>query len=109
MQRCPHCQTELESALGCNACGTLLDPPAVLSPFELFGFEPRFALDPRALEKRLRATMRLVHPDVYASAPAFMLERAERQSARPNGAYLNLAEPVPPAGWVVSLVGGAPG
>ncbi len=106
MQRCPHCQTELESALGCNACGTLLDPPAVLSPFELFGFEPGFALDPRALEKRLRATMRLVHPDVYASAPAFMLERAERNSARLNGAYLTLADPVARADWLVSWLGG---
>jgi molecular chaperone HscB len=106
MQRCPHCQAELESALGCSACGRLLDPPAELSPFELFGLEPRFALDERALEKRLRATMRLVHPDVYATAPGDVRERAERSSARLNGAYLTLADPAARADWLVHWLGG---
>src|SRR5689334_12824697 len=101
MQRCPQCQAELESALGCSACGRLFDPPAELSPFELFGLEPAFALDARALEKRLRATMRLVHPDVHAGAPA-----AERASARLNGAYAVLADPVERADWLVRAQGG---
>jgi molecular chaperone HscB len=106
MQRCPHCQAELESALGCGACGRLLDPPAELSPFELLGLEPRFALDERALEKRLRAAMRLVHPDVHASAPAEQRERAERGSARLNGAYVTLADPAARADWLVTWLGG---
>jgi len=106
MQRCPHCQAELESALGCSACGKLLDPPAELSPFELFGLQPGFALDARALEKRLRATMRLVHPDIHASAPADQRERAERGSARLNGAYTTLADPVARADWLVTWLGG---
>ncbi len=106
MQRCPHCQAELESALGCSACGRFLDPPAELSPFELLGVEPAFALDARALEKRLRSTMRLVHPDAYASAPAAVRERAERSSARLNGAYLTLADPAARADWLVSWLGG---
>jgi molecular chaperone HscB len=106
MQRCPHCQAELESALGCSACGRLLDPPAELSPFELFGLEPGFALDERTLEKRLRATMRLVHPDGYASAPAALREQAERGSARLNGAYLTLADPAARADWLLTWLGG---
>jgi len=106
MQRCPHCQAALESALGCGACGRLLDPPAELSPFELLGLEPGFALDARALEKRLRATMRLVHPDVYATASAELRERAERGSARLNGAYTTLADPLARADWLVTWLGG---
>ena len=82
MQRCPHCQAELENALGCSACGKLLDPPAELSPFALFGLEPGFALDARALDKRLRAAMRLVHPDVHAGAPA--AERASERRGAPR-------------------------
>ncbi len=106
MQRCPHCQAQLESALGCNACGRLLDPPAELSPFALLGLEPGFALDERALEKRLRATMRLGHPDAYAGAPAAVRESAERGSARLNGAYLTLADPPARADWLVTYLGG---
>jgi DnaJ-domain-containing protein 1 len=106
MQRCPDCQAELESALGCSACGTLFDPPAELSPFELFGLAPGFALDERALEKRLRATMRLVHPDVHGAAPAEQRERAERASARLNGAYATLADPLARADWLVGWLGG---
>src|SRR5690349_2294542 len=101
MQRCPHCQAELESALGCSACGRLFDPPAELSPFELFGLAPGFALDERLLEKRLRTAMRLVHPDMHAGAPA-----AERASARLNGAYGVLANPVERADWLVRAQGG---
>jgi len=106
MQRCPNCDAELESPLGCSACGRLLDPPAALSPFELLGLEAGFAIDARALEKRLRATMRVVHPDVYASAPVPVLEHAERNSARLNGAYEVLADPVERADWLVNWLGG---
>jgi molecular chaperone HscB len=106
MQRCPHCDAELQSPLGCSACGRLLDPPAELSPFALFGLEPGFALDERALEKRLRTTMRLVHPDAYATATADLRERAERASARLNSAYVTLADPVARADWLVDWLGG---
>jgi molecular chaperone HscB len=106
MQRCPHCQAELESALGCSACGRIFDPPAELSPFELFGLEPGFALDERALEKRLRAAMRLVHPDVHGAAPLELRERAERASARLNGAWSTLTDPLARADWLVTSLGG---
>jgi molecular chaperone HscB len=106
MQRCPHCQAELASALGCNACGRLLDAPAGSTPFALLGLEPGFALDARALEQRLRATMRLVHPDVYATAAPESRQRAERGSARLNGAYAILADPAARADWLVQWLGG---
>jgi len=106
MQRCPHCQAELGTPLVCVACGRLLEASEDLSPFALTGRTPQFALDAAALDKDLRRTMRFVHPDNFATAPEAERERAERASARLNGAYEVLADPVERADWLITSLGG---
>jgi molecular chaperone HscB len=106
MQRCPHCEAQLESPLGCSACGQLFDAPEDLTPFELFGLEPAYSVDQRALERRLRTAMRVVHPDHFANAAAELRERAERASARNNSAYRVLADAAARADWLIAWLGG---
>ncbi|MBK7643146.1 MAG: hypothetical protein IPJ19_08845 [Planctomycetes bacterium] len=106
MQRCPNCDAELESPLGCAACQRIFDPPEGLSPFELLGLPQAFALDEAHLRRRVLRLGRLVHPDFFGNAPAQERELAERNSARLNRAHELLADPVERANWFVTALGG---
>ena len=106
MQRCPNCDAELESPLGCAACQRIFAAPEELSPFALLGLPERFEVDQAELRRRLLRMGRLVHPDYFANAPAGLRELAERNSARLNRAHELLSEPFERANWLVSSLGG---
>ncbi|MEO0478867.1 MAG: Fe-S protein assembly co-chaperone HscB [Planctomycetota bacterium] len=60
-------------------------------PFELLGVEPRFDLDPKALERRHLQLARELHPDHQDSPEASA--RVLQQSADANDAYRLLKNP----------------
>jgi len=102
---CPDCEERLETPLGCNGCGALLDPEALPGPFVVFGLEPTWEIDERDLKRRLRRIGRLVHPDFHATDPE-RRSRAESNSARLNRAYEVLLDPFLRADWLIELLGG---
>ena len=67
---CPSCGADLETPLGCAACGALQPLPPGTSPFELFGLPLAYALEPAELRRRLLRLGRMTHPDYFGSADA---------------------------------------
>jgi molecular chaperone HscB len=106
MSRCPHCAAELETPLGCTACGRLLDPGPAVTPFAILGFEPSDEVDARELRKRFLRFGRLAHPDFFARESADVRALAEQSSARINEAHDILADDARRADWLVRDLGG---
>ena len=65
MTACQHCGAELETPLGCAACGALADLQAGVSPFDILGLTPAFIVDGPDLKKRLKRFSRMTHPDFF--------------------------------------------
>lgn len=106
MARCPHCAAELESPLGCPACGRLFYLANEPTPFEIFGLKPSFEVDVDELRRAFLKLGRLTHPDFFATQSAEMKARAEHGSALLNSAYESLADDVLRAEWLVRHLGG---
>lgn len=106
MRSCPHCQAELESPLGCRACGRVLALDESVTPFELFGLPLGFDVSPELVKRRLVQSTRLVHPDFHAQASAEQRALAEHNSARLNEAHALLTDEVARADWIVRHLGG---
>ncbi len=110
MSKCPSCGAELETPLGCAACGSLLEftgeDPLDGSPFHLFGLPLAFEVDPADLRKRLLRFSRLVHPDFHATAATEVQERAEAGSAALNAAFEILGDSARRADWLVGALQG---
>ncbi len=106
MSRCPHCAAELETPVGCLACGRLVELDADITPFAIFGWPPNDEIDARELHKRLLRYSRLTHPDYFAAASADVRAMAEDNSARINEAHDILADDVRRADWLVHDLGG---
>lgn len=73
--------------------------------FELFGIEPRFALDRAALDVRWRALQGEVHPDKFAAQGAAAQRVAMQWAVRVNEAYQRLKDPVKRAAYLCELNG----
>ncbi len=67
---------------------------AAMSPFQIFGLEPRFALDIQGLEKKYFEIQKRIHPDKFANASAAEKRVAEQWSTLVNDAYASLRDPV---------------
>lgn len=108
MSDCPACGANLETPLGCSACGVVLDCAQYggePGPFDLFGLEPSWDLDPKELKSRLRKIGRIVHPDFHAGVPETR-ELAEHHSALLNRSFEILLDPFLRADWIVQRLGG---
>lgn len=105
MSACSACGAVLETPLGCDACGVVLDPGGEPGPYDLFGYEPRWAIDPDDLKRRLRRIGRIIHPDFHAGVPG-QSELAERNSAALNHAFEVLLDPFLRADGLIQHLGG---
>ena len=75
--------------------------------FELFGIDPRFALDPAALDSRWRVLQTEVHPDKFAAQGAAAQRVAMQWAVRVNEAYQRLKDPLKRAAYLCELNGAA--
>ena len=73
--------------------------------FELFGIEPRFAIDRDALDARWRALQAEVHPDRFAIEGAAAQRVAMQWAVRVNEAYQRLKNPLKRAAYLCELNG----
>ena len=64
------------------------------SPFVVLEIEPRFDLDPAALEARHKELSRALHPDRYAGRPASERRLALSKAIEVNEAYRALRDPI---------------
>ncbi len=106
MSTCRRCGEALESPLVCGACRTLQPVDGEPDPFHVLGLQPTQCLDAREVERRVLRLSRLVHPDVFATAPPEERELAERNTALLNGAREVLVDPVRRADHLVRSLGG---
>lgn len=104
MPDCTACGASLETPLGCQACGVVLDADGA-GPFQVFGIEPTWDVDLDDLKRRLRRFGRIVHPDFHlGTGPQHAL--AERASARLNHAFEVLLDPFLRADWIIERLEG---
>jgi molecular chaperone HscB len=103
---CAACGSELRTPLVCERCGALLEPPAAVTPFQLLGLEPAFALDLDAIRRRVLVLTRALHPDFHANAGPAQKRRAEDGTAALNAAFHVLADDARRADWLVRDLGG---
>ncbi len=73
--------------------------------FEIFGLQPRFAVDSAELDRAYRALQSEVHPDRYASGTDAERRVAMQSAARVNEAYRALRDPVARAAHILALHG----
>lgn len=73
--------------------------------FDLFGLQPRHALDGTALAVRWRQLQGEVHPDRFASDGAAAQRVAMQWAVRVNEAYQRLKDPVRRAAYLCTLRG----
>src|SRR5246127_3478651 len=82
-----------------------MSPDANNSYFTLFQLPQHLKLDVAALEKQFYALSRRLHPDRFASKPAFEQEAALAASSRLNDAYRTLKDPILRTQYLLKLEG----
>ncbi|MEO8184325.1 MAG: Fe-S protein assembly co-chaperone HscB [Deltaproteobacteria bacterium] len=75
------------------------------NPFETLGLAPSFALDPAALDLRLRDLNRATHPDRHAGKGAGERRQALNRAMDINHAYRTLRDPASRAEALFELLG----
>ena len=73
--------------------------------FDLFGIEPRFAVDLPALDSAYRDLQSQVHPDKYAHLSSAEQRAALQWATHVNGAYQTLKSPLFRARYLIELAG----
>ena len=73
--------------------------------FELFGLEPGFAIEARALEQAYRNIQSEVHPDRFAHAGEAEKRLSMQWTTRVNEAYQTLRRPFERANYLLELQG----
>lgn len=76
-----------------------------MNPFDVFGLEPAFRLDPKSLEERFRELSKVVHPDKHAKGGARERRLALSRAVDVNAAYRILRDPVRRAEALLELRG----
>jgi molecular chaperone HscB len=79
--------------------------PMMRDHFELFGLEPRFALDAGRLERAYREIQANIHPDRFAHAGDAERRASMQWTARVNEAYRTLKSPVQRGKYLLELNG----
>lgn len=79
--------------------------PAFPDHFSLFGLEPRFGLDPQALERAHRQLLSQVHPDRHAASDAASRRAALQWASRANEALEVLRRPSARAAYLCAQRG----
>ena len=101
MTSCPECGEALWTPLGCEACGVLAQWEEAPGAFEVFGLEPAWEVDRKALRRALLQLQRLTHPD-HAGAT----DQAERATAALNHAHEVLSDAFLRADELIRRLGG---
>lgn len=102
---CWQCQSGVEAGtFFCKSC-TTLQPPVQQNHFTLFGLEPAFTLDTKALEKTYIALQRTLHPDRFARKSDEEKRFATSHTLSLNEAYDILKNPLSRAEYLLSLQG----
>ncbi|GAA6050205.1 hypothetical protein JCM3770_000452 [Rhodotorula araucariae] len=86
---CPSCGTPIPRTLTpiCPSCSNLLPaPPPATTHFALFGLEPAYAIDVRALKRTFLQLQQKVHPDMF-SGKGEVEDWAKAWSGKVNDAY----------------------
>ena len=82
-----------------------MSPDANNSYFTVFQLPQHLKIDVAALEKQFYALSRRLHPDRFASKPAFEQEAALAASSRLNDAYRTLKDPILRTQYLLKLEG----
>jgi molecular chaperone HscB len=109
MATCPRCSANLETPLGCLACGAVFQlggDVSALEPFAILGLAPAYVIDLQDLRRRLLRFSRLTHPDFFATAGKTEKENAERATAVLNSAFALLSDDAARADQIVRSLGG---
>ena len=83
----------------------MANPSTSKNAFELLGLEPRFDLDPAALERAFFERSKELHADRFASAPAAERVAALSKSRALNDAYQAIKKPVARAEYLLARAG----
>ncbi|GJN89192.1 hypothetical protein Rhopal_002169-T1 [Rhodotorula paludigena] len=102
---CPSCGTPIPRALAplCPSCSSLLPPPPPSTTyFSLFGLEPTFGVDLKALKRSFLQLQQKVHPDMF-SGKGEVEEWAKAWSGKVNDAYKALVNERERGEYLLSL------
>jgi molecular chaperone HscB len=105
---CWSCEKDAGPGALCAACGApqpVSTHGAREDHFAVLGVEPRFDLEPSALESRYRDLSRKLHPDRYARSDPRARKAALQQTVQLNEAWRALKEPLRRAEYLLELQG----
>ncbi|KAK2461913.1 hypothetical protein APHAL10511_006376 [Amanita phalloides] len=104
---CPSCHSPLPSSLpACTNCWTISALPSDVTHHQLFGlpYEPNpFSVSVPLLRKRFLLAQTICHPDAWSCKGPHKQDVAQALSARLNGAYQNLLNPLSRAEYILEL------
>ncbi|KAF8640373.1 hypothetical protein AX17_000044 [Amanita inopinata Kibby_2008] len=102
---CPSCHHPLSSSLpACTNCWNIFPLPSDVTHHQLFNlpYHPNpFSVNTALLKKRFREAQAVCHPDAWSSKGSHKEDVAQALSARLNGAYQSLLNPLSRAEYIL--------